>query len=189
MGIRVETDTLGSVEVPADPYWGAQTERNRRNFAIGAERFPRKFLRPLGLVKRAAAHANAALEVLSQDKARAIAAAADEVIAGELDEHFALVAWQTGSGTHTNMNANEVIANRGIERLGGTLGSKNPLHPNDDVNRSQSSNDVIPTAAHVAAAERSAPSLGRWRTAPRASRRRAPDSTRFRSGGPPWEAA
>jgi fumarate hydratase class II len=152
-GTRRETDSLGAIEVPADRYWGAQTERSRRNFAIGDERFPRPFLRALGVVKRAAARANAALDVLDAAKADAIVAAAEEVIDGRLDEHFPLVVWQTGSGTQTNMNANEVIANRAIEMLGGTLGAKDPIHPNDDVNRSQSSNDVIPTAMHVAAAE------------------------------------
>jgi len=150
---RTETDTLGPVEVPADRYWGAQTERSRRNFPIGSERFPREMIRALGLVKRAAAEANAELGVLSRETADAIVAAADEVIAGDLDDHFPLVVWQTGSGTQTNMNTNEVIANRAIERLGGTIGSKDPVHPNDHVNRSQSTNDVMPTAIHVAAAE------------------------------------
>jgi fumarate hydratase class II len=150
---RIETDSMGEIEVPADRYWGAQTERSRRNFAIGNERFPRPFLRALGLVKRSAARANAALGGLDAHKADAIVAAADEVIEGLLDDHFPLVVWQTGSGTQSNMNANEVIANRAIERLGGRVGSKEPVHPNDDVNRSQSSNDVIPTAMHVATAE------------------------------------
>jgi fumarate hydratase class II len=150
---RTETDSLGSIEVPQDRYWGAQTERSRRHFAIGSERFPREFLRALGIVKRSAARTNAALGVLPEKKALAIAEAADEVIAGTLEDHFPLVVWQTGSGTQTNMNANEVVANRAIEKLGGTLGSKDPVHPNDDVNRSQSSNDVIPTAMHIAAAE------------------------------------
>jgi len=150
---RRESDSLGSIDIPADRYWGAQTERSRRNFAIGSERFPREFIRALGLIKRAAAQANASLGVLPQEIEHAIAAAADEVIDGTLDEHFPLVVWQTGSGTQTNMNANEVIANRAIERLGGALGSKQPVHPNDHVNRSQSSNDVIPTAIHVAACE------------------------------------
>src|SRR5690606_31551043 len=121
--------------------------------AIGAERFPRPFLRALGRVKRAAAEANAALGVLDPALARAIVQAADEVVDGRLDDHFPLVVWQTGSGTQTNMNANEVIANRAIERLGGRLGSRSPIHPNDHVNRSQSSNDVIPTAIHVAVLE------------------------------------
>jgi fumarate hydratase class II len=151
--IRIESDSMGEIEVPADRYWGAQTERSRRNFAIGGERFPRPFLRALGRVKRAAAETNAALGVLDPTLARAIVAAADEVIDGRLDEHFPLVIWQTGSGTQTNMNANEVISNRAIEMLGGQLGSKHPVHPNDHVNRSQSSNDAIPTAIHVAALE------------------------------------
>jgi fumarate hydratase class II len=151
---RRESDSLGSIEIAADRYWGAQTERSRQNFAIGSERFPREFIRALGLIKRAAAQANASLGVLPRDIEQAIVEAADEVIDGRLDEHFPLVVWQTGSGTQTNMNANEVIANRAIERLGGELGSKQPVHPNDHVNRSQSSNDVIPTAIHVAASER-----------------------------------
>jgi len=150
---RLESDSMGSIEIPADRYWGAQTERSRRHFAIGSERFPREFIRALGLVKRAAAHANASLGVLSNPKLEAIASAANEVIDGALDAHFPLVVWQTGSGTHTNMNANEVIANRASELLGGEIGSKQPVHPNDDVNRSQSSNDVIPTALHIAASE------------------------------------
>ncbi len=153
MVIRIETDTLGPVEVSSDRYWGAQTERSRRNFRIGSERFPRELIRALGIVKKAAALANAALGALPSETAKTIAAVAEEVIDGRLDDHFPLVVWQTGSGTHTNMNANEVIANRAIEILGGELGSGDPIHPNDHVNRSQSSNDVIPTAMHVAAAE------------------------------------
>jgi fumarate hydratase, class II len=159
MATRTETDTLGSIDVPADRYWGAQTERSRRNFRIGGERFPREFIRALGHVKRAAALANAALGALDGAKAQAIAAAAEEVRDGALDDHFPLVIWQTGSGTQTNMNANEVIANRAIERLGGVLGSKTPIHPNDDVNQGQSSNDAIPTAMHIAAAEEIARAL------------------------------
>ena len=150
---RVESDTMGEIQVPADRYWGAQTERSRRQFAIGSERFPRPFLRALGLVKQAAARIHAEQGILPESIARAICAAAEEVIEGRLDDHFPLVVWQTGSGTQTNMNANEVIANRAIEILGGRLGSKDPVHPNDHVNRSQSSNDVIPTVIHVAAAE------------------------------------
>src|SRR5262245_11315953 len=153
MSTRKETDSMGAVEVPADRYWGAQTERSLRYFKIGGERFPREMIRALGLVKKAAAAVNRELGLLPPDKADAIGQAADEVIAGQLDEHFPLVIWQTGSGTQTNMNANEVIANRAIELLGGRMGSKKPVHPNDDVNRSQSSNDVFPTAIHVAAAE------------------------------------
>ena len=150
---RTETDSMGAIEVPADRYWGAQTQRSLEHFDIGGERFPRAMIRALGLVKQACAAVNRELELLPGDRAQAIIAAADEVIAGALDDHFPLVIWQTGSGTQTNMNANEVIANRAIERLGGRMGSKRPVHPNDDVNRSQSSNDVFPTAMHVAAVE------------------------------------
>jgi fumarate hydratase, class II len=153
MEIRVETDTMGPIEVPADRYWGAQTQRSLEHFKIGDERFPREFIRALGLVKKACAIVNRELGLLPADKADAIIRAADEVIEGKLDAHFPLVVWQTGSGTQTNMNANEVIANRAIELMGGVLGSKKPVHPNDDVNRSQSSNDVFPTAMHVAEVE------------------------------------
>jgi len=148
---RIEHDSLGQIAVPADRYWGAQTQRSLENFPIGGERFPRAFIRALGLVKQAAALANRDLGVLDAQRADAVAAAAAEVAAGGLDAHFPLVVWQTGSGTQTNMNANEVIANRAIERLGGALGSQDPIHPNDHVNLSQSSNDVFPTAMHVAA--------------------------------------
>jgi fumarate hydratase class II len=150
---RTETDTMGNVEVPADRYWGAQTARSVHFFRIGDERFPREMIRALGLVKKAAALVNQDLGLLPKEKAGPIVAAADEVIAGALDDHFPLVIWQTGSGTQTNMNANEVISNRAIEQMGGTMGSKKPVHPNDDVNRSQSSNDVFPTAIHIAASE------------------------------------
>ena len=153
MKTRVETDTMGPIEVPADRYWGAQTQRSLEHFRIGGERFPREFIRALGLVKKACAMVNRELGLLPPDKADAIIRVADEVVEGKLDDHFPLVVWQTGSGTQTNMNANEVIANRAIELLGGTLGSKKPVHPNDDVNRSQSSNDVFPTAMHVAEVE------------------------------------
>jgi fumarate hydratase class II len=156
---RKETDSMGAIEVPADRYWGAQTQRSLEHFKIGGERFPREMIRALGLVKKACALVNRELGLLDGEKARAIISAADEVIAGTLDEHFPLVIWQTGSGTQTNMNANEVISNRAIEILGGQMGSKKPVHPNDDVNRSQSSNDVFPTAMHVAAAERVAGAL------------------------------
>ncbi len=163
MSVRIESDTMGNVEVPADRYWGAQTGRSLMNFKIGGETFPREMIRALGIVKKAAALANEELGVLDADKAKLITAAADEVIQGKLDDHFPLVIWQTGSGTQSNMNANEVIANRAIEMAGGELGSKSPIHPNDDCNRSQSSNDVFPTAMHVAAAtevgERLIPSL------------------------------
>jgi len=151
---RTETDSMGAIEVPADRYWGAQTQRSLEHFKIGGERFPREMIRALGLVKKACALVNEDLGLLDGERARAIVRAADEVIAGTLDDHFPLVVWQTGSGTQTNMNANEVIGNRAIEILGGQLGSKKPIHPNDDVNRSQSSNDVFPTAIHVAAVER-----------------------------------
>jgi len=150
---RKETDSMGAVEVPADRYWGAQTQRSLEHFKIGGERFPREMIRALGLVKKACALVNRELGLLDAEKARAIIRAADEVIAGALDEHFPLVIWQTGSGTQTNMNTNEVIGNRAIEILGGQMGSKKPVHPNDDVNRPPSSNDVFPTAMHVAAAE------------------------------------
>jgi fumarate hydratase class II len=153
MDYRIETDSLGEVEVPADRYYGAQTGRALQNFRIGVERFPREFIRAMGLVKKAAALTNQELGRLPEDKARLIVAACDEVIAGSLDDHFPLLVWQTGSGTQTNMNVNEVIANRAIELAGGALGSKKPIHPNDDVNRGQSTNDVFPTAMHLAAAE------------------------------------
>jgi len=150
MKTRTESDTMGSIQVQADRYWGAQTERSRRHFRIGADHFPRSFIRALGVVKRAAADVNAELGLLTAAKRDLIAVAAREVEDGQLDDHFPLVVWQTGSGTQTNMNANEVIANRAIELAGGMLGSKKPIHPNDDVNRSQSSNDVFPTAMHIA---------------------------------------
>jgi fumarate hydratase class II len=150
---RVETDTFGPIEVPADRYWGAQTERSRQNFRIGTERMPTPLIRALGIVKRAAAETNLELGLLDAKRARAIVKAAQEVIDGKLDEHFPLVVWQTGSGTQTNMNVNEVIANRANELLGAPLGSKAPIHPNDHVNMSQSSNDSFPTAMHIAAAE------------------------------------
>ena len=150
---RTERDTMGTIEVPADRYWGAQTQRSLEHFKIGEERFPRAVIRALGILKKACALVNRDLGLLPEDKAAAIVAAADEVIEGRLDAHFPLSVWQTGSGTQTNMNANEVIANRAIERLGGRLGSQKPIHPNDDVNRSQSSNDTFPTAMHIAAVE------------------------------------
>ncbi len=152
MDYRVESDTMGEVNVPADRYWGAQTERSRQNFKIGGERFPREIIRALGILKKAAAMTNNELGTLPDDKAKLILQAADEVIEGKLDDHFPLVVWQTGSGTQTNMNSNEVIANRAIEIAGGELGSKKPIHPNDDVNKAQSSNDTFPTAMHIAAA-------------------------------------
>ncbi|MCD6453604.1 MAG: class II fumarate hydratase [Dehalococcoidales bacterium] len=153
MGVRRETDAIGSIEVPDNKYWGAQTQRSLENFRIGSERFPREFIRALGIVKRAAAEINLELGILDKNIGKVIIQVANEVIAGKWDDHFPLVIWQTGSGTQTNMNANEVIANRAIEILGGAQGSKKPVHPNDHVNRSQSSNDVIPTAMHISAAE------------------------------------
>mgnify|MGYP006273386587 CR=1 FL=1 len=150
---RVETDTFGPLDVPADRYWGAQTQRSIQNFPIGTETMPAPLIRALGVVKRAAAQANMALDNLDKDIGLAIVDAADDVMAGKLDDHFPLVVWQTGSGTQSNMNANEVIANRAIERLGGALGSKSPVHPNDHCNRSQSSNDTFPTAMHIAVVE------------------------------------
>jgi fumarate hydratase class II len=150
---RKETDSMGAIQVRADRYWGAQTERSLLHFSIGNDRMPRGVIRAFGLLKKAAAEANRDLGKLAPDKARLIIQAAEEVIAGKLDEHFPLRIWQTGSGTQTNMNANEVISNRAIELAGGELGSKKPIHPNDDVNMSQSSNDTFPTAMHLAAAE------------------------------------
>ncbi|HSN96646.1 MAG TPA: class II fumarate hydratase [Candidatus Nanopelagicales bacterium] len=152
MATRTETDSMGKIEVEASRYWGAQTQRSLENFPIGRERFPRELIAALGVVKKAAALVNGDLGLLPADKLALIVAAADEVISGALDDHFPLSVWQTGSGTQTNMNVNEVIANRAIEMAGGVRGSKSPVHPNDDVNRSQSSNDVFPTAMHVAAA-------------------------------------
>ena len=150
---RTETDTFGPVEVDSDRYWGAQAQRSLENFDIGWERQPLPIVRALGIVKRAAAEANMARGLLDPGIAAAIVEAAQEVIDGKLDAHFPLVVWQTGSGTQTNMNANEVISNRAIELLGGTMGSKKPVHPNDHVNMSQSSNDTYPTAMHIAATE------------------------------------
>src|SRR6184192_1833970 len=154
MTTRRERDSMGAIEVPANRYWGAQTQRSLEHFKIAGERFPPEMIRAFGLLKRAAAEVNAELGLLPKDIAPAIVQAADEVIAGKLDDHFPLVVWQTGSGTQSNMNANEVIANRAIEMSGGEMGSKKPIHPNDDVNKSQSSNDVFPAAMHIAAAER-----------------------------------
>ncbi len=154
MDYRVERDTMGEMRVPADRYYGCQTARSLHFFKIGGERMPRELIRAFGILKKAAALANRDMGLLPEDLCDVICRAADEVIAGTLDEHFPLVVWQTGSGTQTNMNANEVIANRAIEMLGGTLGSKSPVHPNDHVNMSQSSNDTFPTAMSIAAVER-----------------------------------
>jgi fumarate hydratase class II len=149
---RTETDTFGPIDVPADRYWGAQTQRSLENFRIGNERMPTQLIHALGIVKRAAAEVNRELGLLDARRVKAIAKAAQDVIDGKLDDHFPLVVWQTGSGTQTNMNVNEVIANRANELLGAPLGAKAPVHPNDHVNLSQSSNDCFPTAMHVAAA-------------------------------------
>jgi fumarate hydratase class II len=151
---RIETDSFGPIEVAADRYWGAQTERSRQNFRIGQDRMPMPIIRALAMVKLAAAETNRELGLLDRRRASAIARAAREVIDGKLDDHFPLVVWQTGSGTQTNMNLNEVISNRANELLGGERGTKKPVHPNDHVNMSQSSNDSFPTAMHIAAAER-----------------------------------
>src|SRR5499426_1091614 len=153
--VRVEEDALGNVEVPSEHLWGAQTERSHRNFPIGVERYrwDRPVIRALGILKKCAALANGELGQLPNEKVVLIVHAAQEVIDGKLDQEFPLVVFQTGSGTQTNMNANEVIANRAIQLAGGTLGSKKPIHPNDDVNHSQSSNDTFPTAMHIATVE------------------------------------
>jgi fumarate hydratase class II len=150
---RTETDSMGAIEVPAEHYWGAQTQRSLHHFNIGPDRMARPVIRAFGLLKKAAAQVNQDLGKLAADKARLIVQAADEVASGKLDAEFPLRIWQTGSGTQTNMNANEVISNRAIELAGGKMGSKKPIHPNDDVNMSQSSNDTFPTAMHIAAAE------------------------------------
>jgi fumarate hydratase class II len=151
--MRSESDSMGTVQMPSDRYWGAQTERSLMHFDIGFDVMPREMIRALGILKKAAALTNEELGKLPQDKSKLITRAADEVIEGRLDEHFPLRVWQTGSGTQTNMNANEVISNRAIQMAGGVMGSKKPVHPNDDVNMSQSSNDTFPTAMHIAAAE------------------------------------
>src|SRR6266849_6786950 len=150
---RIETDSMGEIKVAADKYWGAQTQRSLLHFNIGFDVMPREMIRAFGILKKACALVNQDLGKLSPEKTKLIVQACDEVIAGELDEHFPLRVWQTGSGTQTNMNANEVISNRAIEIAGGVMGSKKPIHPNDDVNMSQSSNDTFPTAMHIAAAE------------------------------------
>ena len=166
---RTETDTFGPIEVAADRYWGAQAQRSLGNFKIGWEKQPLPIVRALGIVKRAAAETNMALGRLDPAIGKAIIQAADEVIEGKLNDHFPLVVWQTGSGTQSNMNANEVISNRAIEMLGGEMGSKKPVHPNDHVNMSQSSNDTFPTAMHIACAEeiehRLIPALSKLRNA------------------------
>src|ERR1700752_4925372 len=150
--IRTESDSMGKMKVPANRYYGAQTARSLVHFAIGKDTMPAELIRAFGILKKAAAQVNQDLGKLPAEKARLIAHAADEVIAGKLNEHFPLRIWQTGSGTQTNMNVNEVISNRAIELAGGVMGSKKPIHPNDDVNMSQSSNDTFPAAMHIAAA-------------------------------------
>ncbi|NIR51127.1 class II fumarate hydratase [candidate division KSB1 bacterium] len=151
MSTRVEKDTMGTLEVPADKYWGAQTQRSLQNFKIGGQRIPVEVIHAFAILKKAAALTNMECGVLEKDKADVIAQVCNEISGGKLDDHFPLVVWQTGSGTQSNMNVNEVIANRAIEILGGEIGSKKPIHPNDDVNKSQSSNDTFPTAMHIAA--------------------------------------
>jgi fumarate hydratase, class II len=157
--VRIESDSMGKIEVPNDRYYGAQTARSLIHFDIGLDKMPPSLIRAFGILKKAAALVNQDLKKLSPEKTRLIVQAAEEVIAGKLDEHFPLRIWQTGSGTQTNMNANEVISNRAIEIAGGEMGSKKPIHPNDDVNMSQSSNDTFPTAMHIAAATRVAEGL------------------------------
>src|ERR1043166_3744936 len=148
---RQETDSFGPIDVPSDKYWGAQTQRSLQNFKIGGERMPDGLIRAFGILKKAATETNMELGELDKKIGVAMVSAADEVVAGKLNDHFPLVVWQTGSGTQTNMNVNEVISNRAIEILGGTMGSKKPVHPNDHVNMGQSSNDSFPTAMHIAA--------------------------------------
>jgi len=153
MSFRIETDSMGEIQVPNDKYYGAQTARSLMNFKIGGQRMPKELIRAFGILKKAAALTNKELGILPAEKAELIVKAADEVIEGKLADHFPLVVWQTGSGTQSNMNVNEVISNRAIELAGGVLGSKKPIHPNDDVNKAQSSNDTFPTAMHIAAVE------------------------------------
>src|SRR5258708_23213943 len=153
---RIESDSMGKIDVPADRYYGAQTARSLIHFAIGKDVMPPELIRAFGILKKACALVNEGLGKLSVEKASLITLSADEVIAGKLDEHFPLRVWQTGSGTQTNMNVNEVISNRAIEIAGGVMGSKKPVHPNDDVNMSQSSNDTFPAAMHIAAASETA---------------------------------
>jgi fumarate hydratase class II len=151
MSFRIEKDTMGEIQVPIGKYWGAQTQRSLQNFKIGGQKMPIEVIRAFAILKKAAALTNTALGVLPNEKSEIIGKVCDEILAGQLDEHFPLVVWQTGSGTQSNMNVNEVISNRAIELLGGEIGSKKPIHPNDDVNKSQSSNDTFPTAMHIAA--------------------------------------
>lgn len=153
MQYRIEKDTMGEIQVPSDKYWGAQTQRSIENFKIGGHKMPIEVIRAFAILKKAAARTNAELVDFPEEKARVIGQVCDEILAGMHDEHFPLVVWQTGSGTQSNMNVNEVISNRCIEIMGGEMGSKTPVHPNDDVNKSQSSNDTFPTAMHIAAYE------------------------------------
>src|SRR5215218_2817559 len=153
MGTRVESDSMGTINVPSEKYYGAQTARSLANFDIGGEKMPVEIIRAFGILKKAAALANFKLGLMDEATRDLIVKAADEVISGKLREHFPLVVWQTGSGTQSNMNVNEVISNRAIELSGGVMGSKKPIHPNDHVNMSQSSNDTYPTAMHIAAVE------------------------------------
>ena len=165
---RLEQDSMGTIKVAHDRYWGAQTQRSLQNFRIGTQKFTPTVIRAFAIVKQAAALTNCELGVLAKDKCNLIVKACEEIVSGKLDEHFPLVVWQTGSGTQTNMNVNEVIANRAIELSGGELGSKNPIHPNDDVNKSQSSNDSFPTVMHIATVfdlhEKLLPALQKLRT-------------------------
>ena len=154
METRIETDSMGEIEVPANRYYGAQTARSLIHFDIGEETMPRELIRGMGVLKKASALVNAELGLMPENIKQLICKAAEEVIEGKLDDHFPLRVWQTGSGTQSNMNSNEVIANRGIELAGGVIGSKDPVHPNDHVNMGQSSNDTFPTAMHIAAVER-----------------------------------
>ena len=186
---RTESDAFGPLEIPADKLWGAQTERSLHNFRIGSERMPIEIVRALGVIKRAAAEVNRDLGSLDRRRAAAIIAVAQDIADGKLDEHFPLLVWQTGSGTQSNMNVNEVIANAANLRLGGKLGAKKPVHPNDHVNMSQSSNDSIPTAMHIAAAlaieHHLIPALTACR--PRSTRKRRSSPRSSRSAAPtPW---
>ncbi len=178
---RTESDSMGKIEVPADRYYGAQTARSLIHFAIGKDTMPPELIRAFGILKKAAALVNHDLGKLDIEKTKLISIAADEVISGKLAEHFPLRIWQTGSGTQTNMNVNEVISNRAIELAGGVMGSKKPVHPNDDVNMSQSSNDTFPTAMHIAAATETArrllPALKSFATLSTPSARNSPTSS------------
>ena len=180
-GCRTETDSMGAIEVPADQYWGAQTQRSLIHFSIGDDRMPKAVYHAYGHVKKAAAIVNGRAGRLPRGRPALIEQVADEVIAGELDEHFPLYVWQTGSGTQSNMNVNEVISNRAIQLIGGELGSKTPVHPNDHVNMGQSSNDTFPTAMHIAAVRGhpGAPAAAASRHCSRPSRTRPPS-------GPTW---